>query len=909
MLRKKSLFRVIFMLLVFPLFPREITVTVEDADLGIPLEGAAITVSGGVSGGAEYVCDAAGTARVTIPDDRPGVIRVGYPGYESQRLAAPAGGNALTVRLRLGGVMENAELVLEESRPGASETRSGRSVAISGEELSRTAEIGLIEDVMNSIKLLPGVGYAGMFNAQPSIRGGDPGDLMAALDGFYLSHPYHWGGGVSIFDPRMVSSAQLSHGVFSTRYGHTISGFLEVTSRRPDPGEAEFELGLSTSATSINLSYPINGKGGVMFMGKVTYWDTLVWAAKALANVWTSNETLQLIHSVSTAPYIRSASLSSNYRFTGDLELTLNGFFGSDGVGAAYRNSYDDDEIKGNVNMDFNYYNYQGFGIISLIANPFPSMVIKATAGAGFTELAAEGSIRNDVEINYNQGFLDVYKGEFDWLDDTMSYRAPDGRAWFDTDYHATSVQGRADIDWDLGRGFLAAFGVQELYNRWKQKEAFDIFIEQPVSAIIMPPGIVSGLEVANAENGAIIWPFTQQAETLNQGFTSSAYTLLEWKSPGQAIGAETGLRVDHLYFIGRDGAGGDPFSVQSMPVLNPRLNLDFGILKNAGIVDSLGLTAGTGLFSSVNDAVAFTEKRNGIEDFDLKPNRSWTSVIGTKIDFFERFSFNIEAYYKYIFDRAYISTDVSGGSSAEAKTRFYFNGEGRIFGVDLQLQKLQSRFWDGWISYTFTHALYHEPDSAGADLQGTSAGERQRDDWYYPAFHRFHNFNLVLNIKPVRHIGIGLRFGFASGRPVNKAGSEIVPYPVEVAEFDENTKAFEEKKWDEDKQDFVPVDPADPEDHPTIIQKYRRDSYYDRNERGPWSFPLDLKVSFFMFDRKGRVRTEIYLAMENILSFISAMQEVETFNQFTGRVDTGANLANYGLPVPMISFGFKWSY
>ncbi|MDR1129207.1 MAG: hypothetical protein LBL20_07840, partial [Treponema sp.] len=77
----------------------------------------------------------------------------------------------------------------------------------------------------------------------------------------------------------------------------------------------------------------------------------------------------------------------------------------------------------------------------------------------------------------------------------------------------------------------------------------------------------------------------------------------------------------------------------------------------------------------------------------------------------------------------------------------------------------------------------------------------------------------------------------------------------------------------------------------------------------GPWSFPLDLKVSFFMFDRKGRVRTEIYLAMENLLSFISAMQEVETFNQFTGRVDTGANLANYGLPVPMISFGFKWSY
>ncbi|MDR0452466.1 MAG: hypothetical protein LBH15_05435, partial [Treponema sp.] len=185
-------------------------------------------------------------------------------------------------------------------------------------------------------------------------------------------------------------------------------------------------------------------------------------------------------------------------------------------------------------------------------------------------------------------------------------------------------------------------------------------------------------------------------------------------------------------------------------------------------------------------------------------------------------------------------------------------------------------------------------------------SGGRRRDDWYYPSFHRFHNFNLVLNIKPVRHIGIAMRFGFASGRPVNKVSDEIVPYPAEVAEWDEERGVFVEKRWDPDKQDFVPVAAGE---KPTIIQKYRRDSYYDKDERSSWAFPLDLKVSFFMFDRKGRARTEIDLAMENILSFISAFQGNETFNQFTGRVDTGADVANYGLPIPMISFGFKWSY
>ncbi|MDR2054038.1 MAG: hypothetical protein LBP80_11555, partial [Treponema sp.] len=860
MLKTRRLVRVIFILFALPLLAREITVTVEDADLGIPLEGAVIRVSGGGSQSAEYTCDEAGTARVTIPDDGPGIIRVAYPGYENRRLTTAGAESALTVKLRLGGVMENAELVLEERRPGASETRSGRSVAISGEELSRTAEIGMIEDVMTSIKLLPGVGYSGMFNALPSIRGGDPGDLMAALDGFYLSLPYHWGGGVSIFDPRMVSSAQLSHGVFSTRYGHTISGLLEVTSRRPDPVEAEFELGLSTSAANVNLSYPINGKGGIMFMGKVTYWDTLVWAAKALAGVWTDNETLQMIHSVSTAPYIRSAALSANYRFSNDLELTLNGFFGSDGVGAAYRNSYNEDDIQGSVDMDFDYHNYQGFGITSLIINPIPSVVIKAVAGAGFTEIIAAGSINNDVELRYNQGFLDAYGDIFPELDSAMSYHAPGGRARLESDNHITSVQGRVDLDWELGKGFLAAFGVQELYNRWKQLEAVDLFIEQRVSGL--PPFAVSGLEVAQAENGAIIRPFVYRVDVANQGFTSSAYALLEWKSPNQVIGAEAGFRVDHLYFIGRDGAGGDPFSVQTMPALNPRLNLDFGILKNAGIVDSLTITAGTGLFSSVNDTIAFMEERNGIGDFDLKPNRSWTSIIGTKIDFLEQFSFNIEGYYKYVFDRAYISADISSGNSGDTGVSFSFDGKGKIFGFDLQLQKLQSRFWDGWISYTFTHALYHEPSNAGTGLSGTNVNERRRDDWYYPSFHRFHNFNLVLNIKPVKAVGIAMRFGFASGRLKNKVSDTIVPYPVEVAEWD-GTK-FVEKRWDDEKQDFVPVEAGE---NPTIIQKYRRDSYYDSEERTTWSLPLDLKVSFFMFDRKGRVRTEIYLGAENILS------------------------------------------
>jgi hypothetical protein len=207
-----------FFFLATVIFARDIEVIVEDEDLAMPLEGAVVVLRGG----RQFICNATGRALVTLPDDRPTIISITYPGYETFRLSIPGvdGTNksgqveSFKAAMRLSGIMQGQELVLEAARPETSETRSGRSVAISDRELARTAEIGIIEDVMNSVKLLPGVGYTGMYGGTPSIRGGDPGDLMAVLDGFYVERPYHWMGSISIFDPKMVSSARLSHGVF-----------------------------------------------------------------------------------------------------------------------------------------------------------------------------------------------------------------------------------------------------------------------------------------------------------------------------------------------------------------------------------------------------------------------------------------------------------------------------------------------------------------------------------------------------------------------------------------------------------------------------------------------------------------------------------------------------------------------
>jgi hypothetical protein len=894
--RRRVLLWIFFLLLPSLLCAMNVEMTVIDEDLDMPLEGAVVSLRDG----RQYICDMSGIAVFTLTDGLQAVIQISYPGYDTRRVTIMAmeksAPERITVALRLSGMMEGRELVIEAQRPESSETKSGRSVAISERELTQTAEIGIVEDVMNSVKLLPGVGYSGMFSALPSIRGGDPGDLMATLDGFYIELPYHWGGGVSIFDPKMVSSARLSHGVFSSRYGHTTSGLLEVTSKSPSPTETELEVGLSTSAASINLSYPFGGKGGLLVMGRVTYWETLVWTAQQLSKV-IDDETLAMINFVTTSPYIRSLTLSTNYRFTPNLEWRLNGFFGSDGVGADFKTGYDEDGMHGEMDAAADYGNNQGFVITGINVSPTPKLALRFSAGVGFMGTYTSDRLDNDVTVKYNKKFLEIDypilmgKPFYKTTDD--SYTAPNINVEVDMDGMTITAQARADADWEIGKGFIAAFGVQELYTNWRRTGDLGFsFIETKIKDLdsIFITFLTNYLnsmdiDIDDFPRLAIVLPKNFAIDTRNHGITTSGYALLEYSSPNQRFGAELGLRLDHMFFVGKG------FTVPVKPALNPRLNLDFNLLKNNGIVDSLDLTLGTGLFSSMDKFFTFYDPTMfgsvPVGDIDAKFNRSWTSVIGLKLDMAQIYSFNIEGYYKRIFNRAYVTANVLPDS---IDPTFHFDGIGNVWGFDFQLQKLESRYFDGWISYSFSWAKYFNP-KAGDNTFGLGGIDTMEDTWFWPSYHRFHNCNIVMNIKPLRWFHIGIRFGFASGQPRDKDDDKIESYPVIV--LDKNGYPVMENGL------------------PVIIQKYSRDSKYDDNERGVWSLPLDIKFSFYIFDRKGKVTTEIYLAGENLATLFYKPKGGTSLNEYTGKEDTTSSSSGsmFDLPIPMVSFGFKWRY
>ena len=872
----KTLF---FFLLLFaaslPLAARDVTVTVVDIELDLPLEGAVIRSWDG----RQYICDENGRALVSAPDDRQIVIQAVYPGYESGRLAIAPDTAACTLSLRLSGIMEGRELVVEASRPGTSETQTGRSIAVSGREIAQTAEIGIIEDVMNSIKLLPGVGYTGLFNAQPSIRGGDPGDMRASLDGFYVLNPYHWGGGFSIFDPRMVESAQLSHGVFSSRYGHTISGLLEITSKKPSPTETEFELGINTSAANFNLSLPLAGKGGILFMGRLTYYDPVIAMAKQMSKIITE---LEVINSVRVAPYIRNGTITGNYRFSDTVELRATGFWGMDGVGASYETASSTSALESETGMDFDWTNYQGFFSTGLSWNPRNDMLLKLAAGTGYEQAVLDGDMRFDI-INKPFSLTPENAWYYDYLIKNQKLHDPYNyatRAFYKENDLMFNAQGRIDYDWEMGRGFLLAAGVQEMFTQYRASGSQKMSMEKNLAdfdsaaqeLLLDDMGITDpGLREYLRRYMIISIPLKYDPDIGNKLFTTSGYSLAEYH-PGGRFKTELGMRVDHFYLQGKG------FSLQSKPALNPRLNLDFNVFKGPGLVQSFDLSAGTGLFSSVNNSVFIAEEHYNISG--IKPNRSWTSVLGSRLEWSDGLLFNIEGYYKYTFDRMYVPI-IAGLESIDVQP--HFNGEGRVWGIDLMLQKLQSRYWDGWLSYSFSWAKYRDPDSGNSDM-GIS-GALRGDEWYYPSYHRFHNLNLVVNIKPAANINIYTRFGFASGVQIMKRiGDRPLSYPVYVYDSD---------------------NPANNQ----FIEMYYWPSRRDEKNRTTPSIPLDVKFSLFGKSSTGKTRYEVYAAIENILALLGSARGNTSFNSYTGEVVTGSMSAVYEMPIPVPSFGVKFSY
>ena len=846
--------KLILMFLILPAyaftfaFAGQVRVSVTDKELDFPLEGAKIQLEkdkkNGLSEEIVAFADEEGNAVLTIPDSfTSGTLTATLPGYNPVSVKFSDTDSPVEIAMSIAGVIEGKELVVNRSMPESTEEKTGVSTVITKEEMKATSNIGIVEDCMASVRTLPGVSYSGAWGSEPSVRGGEPRELACLLDGMYLLFPYQWGGGTSFFTPAMIESIKLSNGVFSAKYGRASSGLLEATSLKPDFEHFHVNAGTSTTCADGFFQIPFGKKVGGMLLGThLSYLDPLVWAAQKCG--------VDSLDMIKRAPYIRNLFLKTTFTPAPELEINLIGMFGSDGL------TVDSNEEKKNITtktkMDYDVYQALGGINVKYLANDRLLFHGILSYNGMFEDLELKQSQSGSVK--YNDDFVKKYASIYPSVKTGAGYTLDDMGINMAEDVKNHLVTGRFESEIELTEKNHLCLGLEETFQNAKSKNSYKGWTE------IKTPG---GYLFNNMNY--------ETAADKNCIFDTAAFLSWTFGSDRDFFQSEIGLRGEFISLKNFD----DDYTINLIPDICPRANLTFTPWRNIGIVEKASLTVGSGLFVSIpRETMMFTRKM-GLKDFEMNPNRAVLGVLGGDIQFYGGWKLKCESYYKYYLSRIY-SYQLTDAASAYKDVKMFAksNGRGHVFGIDAMIEKKAGDCWDGYLSYSFVYSRLKNPADLSSDAYAQTTNGAPLDEWYFPAYHRFHTFNLVSNW----HFGRGWTFTvkgtLATGAPKPDNGN-IFCYASQLPDG-------------------------------TVIQRYTRSSLYSDTLRTNISCPVDLKISREWKTNGGKTSWEYYFALQDVFVNLYSPKKDKAFNQYTGEMNDTSESVDFSLGIPIPSFGFK---
>ncbi|MBR5095645.1 MAG: TonB-dependent receptor [Treponema sp.] len=824
------------------LFAGELKVSVFDKELEIPLEGVKVSVKSNTSISAQT--DEKGVAVIAIPDSlSSGVLEAKLAGYQSASAKVSASDKEVQISMSIESVIEGQTLVVNRASPDGTEEKTGVSTVMTKDEMHTTASVGLMEDCMSAVRTLPGVSYSGAWGTEPSIRGAEPREFPCLMDGMYTLFPWHWGGGVSIFNPAMVESVKLSNGIFSAKYGRASSGILEATTIKPDYENFHMNLGIATASTDAFAQIPFGKKVGGMILGAhLTYLEPFF----ALYNA-TGASGLDMIK---RPPYIRDFFAKANFTPKPELDISFTGFFGSDGL------TVDQTEEKflqrTNTNMDYDIYQaLAGFNIKYLASDKllfrgslsyngmFEDMRMKQTESGW---------------VKYNDDFVAKYGSMFPSVKSGAFYNLPNLETEYKEKINNHLFAGRFDTELQINEKNRIGFGIDEFLSAAQVTEYQNRYID-------IGDGDARLFKKAK-------WDSEISGNSI---LSNAAYFSWNYGKEKDLIQTEVGVRLEHMNIFNPDSN----YCLNMVPGICPRASLTYTPFVDKGLLDRASFTIGSGLFTSVPRDIMLITKDMGIKDFDMNTNRALFAVLGANAALTNGWNFKLEAYYKYYLSRVY-NYALTSAASGYADTNMIFkdNGKGHVFGIDTMIEKKAGGKWDGYLSYSFVYSRLKNPSSVGANDYVTTMSDEPLGEWFYPNYHRFHTLNIVSNWHFAKGWTFTVKGTLATGAPKKSLG---------------NVSCYAAKM-----------------DDGTIIQRYSRSSFYSDTLRTQISCPVDLRISYQWTTHNDKAKWEFYFALQDVFVNFYSPKGDKSFNKYTGEPSDTADSVDFSIGMPIPSLGIK---
>lgn len=131
------------------------------------------------------------------------------------------------------------------------------------------------DDLLRSLRTLPGVSGASDFSSELYIRGSAPGQTLVQLDGMTVYNPGHFLGFFSPFNPDAVDHLRLYKGAYPSQFGGRLGSVLTIEQKAGSPHNFQGKLNVGLLASRAQFEGPHPGGSWMLAARRSTMEPTL----------------------------------------------------------------------------------------------------------------------------------------------------------------------------------------------------------------------------------------------------------------------------------------------------------------------------------------------------------------------------------------------------------------------------------------------------------------------------------------------------------------------------------------------------------------------------------------------------------------------------------------------------------
>ncbi len=591
---------------------------------------------------------------------------------------------------------------------------------------------GAIEDVMRSLKSLPGVTAPNDFTSQLIVRGSGPDENLIVMDDVEIFNPYRLYGLVSMFNPETLQDITLVTGGFPAKYGDRLSAVLDVNNKE-GIRDRPFSMITNVNIASANLIAQgknlFNIPGSWIVSSRRTYYDLILGPFAKKAGLITDDSSL---------PNFKDLQFKFAFGPFQESKFLINGVFSSDGVDVipGSDRSSPDSVVAKDVTVN---------NVLSASWLFLPNSNFLSKTTISWYKNSGDNNFEGDIldPLIDKEGLTPGQRDSLKAIGALLGFK-------FDSKYNFRkySIVNKSTLF--VGKNYYEfGAGLDLIRTDLTYTLNLDENFKNYIRSLPNSQGILDDFNIQGKDN-----------------LRASVYGQGRFKA-GDKIYYQPSLRVDYYSFLNKT-------------YLSPRFNMGYAIDGVTTIRSSVGLYYQSPGYEKLVDSQTFYDLTGSAGD-NLKAERSVHFVLGIDRWLNNEWNAKVEGYYKKfddlitqqrvknyryeftiadptITDPAYIGDPANWIRSStklayDSATTTPINGvTGNAYGIEFSLEKKytgpNSKF-SGWINYSYSFA------------------NRTRDGLELPfRFDQRHVVNIVGNYRFNKTFELGARWTYASNFP-----------------------------------------------------------------------------------------------------------------------------------------------